>query len=72
MGHPEQQRQDRMRLPESLGHLEQLMHRIGDGQEGPITRRLRETLCAIHYGNSEHHPEWIHVVPERDWVSRTG
>jgi branched-chain amino acid aminotransferase len=41
-------------------------HRVADGKEGPITRQLRETLCEIHDGNSEHHPEWIHVVPHFD------
>ena len=25
--------------------------------------KMRETLCAIHAGDSERHPEWIHVVP---------
>jgi len=37
---------------------------IGEGVEGPMTRRLRETLCAIHEGTSDLHPEWIHRVPE--------
>jgi len=41
-------------------------HRVADGKEGPVTRQLRETLCEIHDGNSEHHPEWIHVVPHFD------
>ncbi len=40
-------------------------HKVGDGQEGPITRRLRETLCAIHAGSSDLHPEWIFKVPSR-------
>ena len=35
-------------------------HQVGDGKEGPITRRLRETLCEIHTGSSALHPEWIH------------
>ena len=39
-------------------------HVIADGQEGTVTRKLRETLCDLHGGNSELHPEWIHVVPE--------
>lgn len=38
-------------------------HRIGDGNEGPLTRRLRETLCRIHSGDSSRHPEWLHTVP---------
>ncbi|HOX26844.1 MAG TPA: branched-chain amino acid aminotransferase [Candidatus Krumholzibacteria bacterium] len=36
---------------------------IADGKEGPVTRRLRETLCAIHVGEGEWHPEWRHRVP---------
>jgi branched-chain amino acid aminotransferase len=32
---------------------------VAENQEGPITKRLRETLCSIHTGNSEFHPEWI-------------
>jgi len=40
--------------------------RIADGQEQPRTRKLRETLCEIHDGNSELHPEWIHKVPVHD------
>jgi branched-chain amino acid aminotransferase len=38
-------------------------HKVGDGQEGPVTRRLREALCAIHAGTSDLHPEWIEKVP---------
>ncbi|MFO7653068.1 MAG: branched-chain amino acid aminotransferase [Candidatus Krumholzibacteriia bacterium] len=41
-------------------------HRIADGKEGPITRQLRETLCEIHEGQSELHPEWVHLVPHFD------
>ena len=38
---------------------------IGDGDEGAVTRKLRETLGAIHAGESELHPEWLHhVSPE--------
>jgi len=44
--------------------------RVADGEEGPITRRLRETLCGIHDGNSEFHPEWVHKVPERRPVAK--
>jgi branched-chain amino acid aminotransferase len=44
-------------------------YQVGDGQEQPITKRLRETLCEIHTGNSEHHPEWIHRVPVHDKVA---
>lgn len=32
---------------------------IGDGGEGPSTRKLRETLCGIHEGSNGQHPEWI-------------
>jgi branched-chain amino acid aminotransferase len=39
-------------------------HRIGDGKEGTVTRRFRETLLDLHGGNSELHPDWIHKVPQ--------
>jgi branched-chain amino acid aminotransferase len=35
---------------------------IGGGQEGPVTTHLRETLGAIHSGESDLHPEWIHKI----------
>lgn len=35
---------------------------MGDGQEGPVTRHLRTTLGAIHAGESDLHPEWVHRV----------
>jgi branched-chain amino acid aminotransferase len=38
-------------------------HRIADGKEGELTEKLRVTLTGIHAGTSEHHPEWLHVVP---------
>jgi branched-chain amino acid aminotransferase len=38
-------------------------HRIGDGGEGTLTRKLRDMLTGIHAGNSPHHPEWLHKVP---------
>lgn len=38
-------------------------HRVADGKEQPITRRLRETLLELHAGNSNLHPEWIFKVP---------
>ena len=47
-------------------HYDGKDHRIADGQEGPVTRQLRETLCGIHTGASERHPEWLHAVPRRD------
>jgi branched-chain amino acid aminotransferase len=37
-------------------------HVIGDGEEGPVTEHLRTTLGAIHAGESEMHPEWVHKV----------
>ena len=40
-------------------------HKVGDGQEGPVTKRLREALCEIHTGTSKLHPEWVHRVPVR-------
>jgi len=40
-------------------------HQVGDGGEGPLTLKLREMLCGIHARNSEPHPKWIHVVPEK-------
>jgi branched-chain amino acid aminotransferase len=43
-------------------------HQVGDGGEGPLTKRLRETLCGIHTGTSELHPEWIERVPEFERV----
>ncbi len=38
---------------------------IGDGEEGPITKNLRKTLCGIHEGNHELHKEWVRVVPKK-------
>jgi branched-chain amino acid aminotransferase len=49
--------------PVGIIHFGGSDHTIGDGQEGVKTRKLRETLLAIHEGNSELHPEWIHKVP---------
>ncbi|HPF36797.1 MAG TPA: branched-chain amino acid aminotransferase [Candidatus Krumholzibacteria bacterium] len=43
-------------------------HKVGDGAEGPVTKRLRETLCGIHTGTSAAHPEWIQVVPQFETV----
>ncbi len=51
--------------PVGVMHFKGADHRIGDGQEGPVTRKLRESLCAIHTGNDAMHPEWIHTVPQR-------
>ena len=44
-------------------HFQGEDHVIADGGEGPITKQMRETLCSIHTGTSERHPEWIHKVP---------
>lgn len=43
-------------------------HQVGDGAEGPVTTKLRETLCGIHNGTSDLHPEWIEVVPQHEPV----
>lgn len=44
-------------------HFQGEDHVIAAGGEGPITKQMRETLCGIHAGSSERHPEWIHKVP---------
>ena len=44
-------------------------HQVANGEEQPITKRLRETLCELHTGNSELHREWIHEVPVFDKVT---
>ena len=49
--------------PVGVIHYQGADHRIADGKEGELTHKLRVTLTGIHAGNSEHHPEWIHVVP---------
>jgi branched-chain amino acid aminotransferase len=36
---------------------------IAAGEEGPVTRHLRETLSAIHAGESDTHRDWLHDVP---------
>ncbi len=46
-------------------HFKGADHTINGGGEGPLTLKLRETLTGIHAGGSEHHPEWVHVVPTR-------
>ncbi len=45
-------------------HYQGADHVIGDGGEGPVTRKLRESLCGIHTGVSELHPEWVFKIPE--------
>ncbi len=49
--------------PVGLIHYKGANHTIADGNEGELTRKLRETLTGIHTGGSELHPEWIHKVP---------
>jgi branched-chain amino acid aminotransferase len=49
--------------PVGVIHYKGADHQIGDGKEGELTHELRVTLTGIHAGNSEHHPEWVHVVP---------
>ncbi len=43
-------------------------HTVADGGEGPVTKKLRETLCSIHTGGSGLHPEWITTVPQFEVV----
>ena len=52
-----------MVTPVGLIHYQGADHRIGDGGEGPLTRKLRETLTGIHAGGSPRHPEWLRKVP---------
>jgi len=54
--------------PVGVIHYKGSDHTMGDGNEGPITKRLRETLTGIHAGNSDQHPEWVHVVPVHENV----
>ena len=49
--------------PVGVMHYQGEDHQIGDGGEGPLTQKLRETICGIHDGNSELHTEWVHKVP---------
>jgi branched-chain amino acid aminotransferase len=49
--------------PVGVIHYDGADHTIGDGNEGPLTAKLRDTLTGIHAGGSPHHPEWLHVVP---------
>ena len=49
--------------PVGVIHYKDADHQIADGNEGPLTKKLRVTLTGIHARGSEHHPEWIHVVP---------
>lgn len=35
---------------------------INGNEEGPVTNHLRTTLGAIHAGESDLHPEWLHTV----------
>ncbi len=49
--------------PVGVIHYQGTDHTIGDGNEGPLTSKLRQTLTGIHDGNSERHPEWVFKVP---------
>ncbi len=49
--------------PVGVIHYKGADHQIGDGGEGTLTKKLRETLTGIHTGGSELHPEWVHKVP---------
>ncbi|MBU8870994.1 MAG: branched-chain amino acid aminotransferase [Gemmatimonadales bacterium] len=49
--------------PVGVMHYQGEDHQVADGNEGPLTLRLRQDLCGIHDGNSELHPEWVHKVP---------
>ena len=52
-----------MVTPVGIIHYQGEDHQIGDGNEGELTRALREALCGIHEGNSDLHPEWVYRVP---------
>ena len=54
--------------PVGVIHFQGHDHQIGDGGEGPLTLKLRQTLTGIHAGGSTHHPEWLHVVPVHENV----
>ena len=54
--------------PIGLMHYQGKDYQIGHGQEGEVTRRLRTTICEIHTGTSEVHPEWIEEVPRFEYV----
>jgi branched-chain amino acid aminotransferase len=49
--------------PVGVIHYKGKDHTIADGGEGALTLKLRQTLTGIHAGGSEHHPDWVHVVP---------
>ncbi len=49
--------------PVGVIHYKGKDHTIAAGGEGALTLKLRQTLTGIHTGGSEHHPEWVHVVP---------
>jgi len=54
--------------PIGVMHYQGKDYQVGGGQEGPVTTRLRETICGIHTGRSEHHPEWIEEVPRFEYA----
>ncbi len=49
--------------PIGVIHYQGKDHTIGDGQEGPKTRSLREALYALHRGEKGSHPDWVVEVP---------
>ncbi len=51
--------------PVGVIHYQGADHTIGDGTEGPLTLKLRETLTGIHAGTSDMHPEWVFKVPRQ-------
>jgi len=48
--------------PIGIMHFQGKDYQVGDGQEGDVTKKLRESLCEIHTGRSKLHPEWITEV----------
>lgn len=54
--------------PIGVIHFQGKDYQVGHGQEGDVTRKLRTSLCEIHTGTSEMHPEWIVSVPKFESV----
>lgn len=51
--------------PVGVIHYQGADHTIADGNEGPLTSKLRNALTGIHAGGSDLHPEWVFKVPEQ-------
>lgn len=49
--------------PVGVIHFKGADHTIGDGGEGPLTLKLRQTLTGIHASGSTKYAQWVHVVP---------